>query len=90
MSDCDENIQTMDLTALRDLSPIDPTFDIKFSFTNTNTGIKSEIPSHKLILAMGSSLFKAQFYVKDEILSQNFLNIGIFTSASQYNIKSKP
>eukprot|EP00092_Neocalanus_flemingeri_P092635 GFUD01117621.1.p1 GENE.GFUD01117621.1~~GFUD01117621.1.p1 ORF type:complete len:303 (-),score=53.14 GFUD01117621.1:21-827(-) len=54
------NIQTIDLTMLRGNS--NPTCDVKFTFLDENTGMKSELPAHKLILAVGNEVFMRQFF----------------------------
>eukprot|EP00092_Neocalanus_flemingeri_P016301 GFUD01017646.1.p1 GENE.GFUD01017646.1~~GFUD01017646.1.p1 ORF type:complete len:277 (+),score=55.23 GFUD01017646.1:58-888(+) len=55
------NIQTIDLAMVRENSP-NPTCDVKFTFLDQKTGLKSELPAHKLILAFGSEVFMRQFF----------------------------
>eukprot|EP00092_Neocalanus_flemingeri_P016302 GFUD01017647.1.p1 GENE.GFUD01017647.1~~GFUD01017647.1.p1 ORF type:complete len:285 (-),score=64.61 GFUD01017647.1:127-981(-) len=55
------NFQTIDLAMVREASP-NPTCDVKFTFLDQNTGVKSELPAHKLILAFGSEVFMKQFF----------------------------
>eukprot|EP00092_Neocalanus_flemingeri_P038746 GFUD01042188.1.p1 GENE.GFUD01042188.1~~GFUD01042188.1.p1 ORF type:complete len:303 (-),score=44.61 GFUD01042188.1:2-829(-) len=54
------NIQTIDLTML--CGDSNPTCDVKFTFLDANTGMKSELPAHKLILVVGSEVFMRQFF----------------------------
>eukprot|EP00092_Neocalanus_flemingeri_P016300 GFUD01017645.1.p1 GENE.GFUD01017645.1~~GFUD01017645.1.p1 ORF type:complete len:280 (-),score=49.15 GFUD01017645.1:127-966(-) len=56
-----QNIQTIDLAMVRENSP-NPTCDIKFTFLDQATGLTSELPAHKLILAFGSEVFMRQFF----------------------------
>eukprot|EP00092_Neocalanus_flemingeri_P007311 GFUD01007897.1.p1 GENE.GFUD01007897.1~~GFUD01007897.1.p1 ORF type:complete len:279 (-),score=52.61 GFUD01007897.1:20-856(-) len=56
-----QNIQTIDLAMIRENSP-NPTCDIKFTFLDQATGLTSELPAHKLILAFGSEVFMRQFF----------------------------
>eukprot|EP00092_Neocalanus_flemingeri_P038748 GFUD01042190.1.p1 GENE.GFUD01042190.1~~GFUD01042190.1.p1 ORF type:complete len:277 (-),score=46.05 GFUD01042190.1:2-832(-) len=56
-----QNIQTIDLAMIRENSP-NPTCDIKFTFLDQTTGLTSELPAHKLILAFGSEVFMRQFF----------------------------
>jgi len=55
------NIQTIDLAHIRETCPT-PTSDVKFTFVDQNSGEKSELLAHKLVLAFGSEVFMAQFY----------------------------
>jgi len=55
------NIQTIDLAHIRETFP-SPTCDVKFTFEDKNSGVKSELPAHKLVLALGCDVFMAQFY----------------------------
>ena len=55
------NIQTIDLAHIRENFPT-PTCDVKFTFEDKNSGAKSELPAHKLVLALGCDVFMAQFY----------------------------
>jgi len=55
------NIQTIDLAHIRENCPT-PTSDVKFTFVDQNSGKKSELLAHKLVLAFGSEVFMAQFY----------------------------
>jgi len=59
---CEPNFQTIDLASARDETTLSSTCDVRFSFTDPNTGDKSEVLAHKLVLALGSEVFMSQFY----------------------------
>jgi len=70
------NIQTIDLTQFRETSPT-PTYDVKFTFEDKNSGEKLKLHAHKLVLAVGCEVFMAQFYgphmdVRDTIPVEDF------------------
>ena len=54
------NIQTVDLAMIRE-SP-SQTSDVKFIFKDRTTGEVKELLAHKLVLAVGSEVFMAQFF----------------------------
>eukprot|EP00092_Neocalanus_flemingeri_P061876 GFUD01074549.1.p1 GENE.GFUD01074549.1~~GFUD01074549.1.p1 ORF type:complete len:241 (+),score=49.89 GFUD01074549.1:56-724(+) len=58
------NMQTIDLSNIHKscLTQCTPTSDVKFTFVDQNTGQCLELYAHKLILAIGSEVFMAQFY----------------------------